>query len=106
MLRAEQQGLFFGRKPRRHLLASWLTALAFGLAQTLIGLHVHALDEAEASESGCAACAYSAVELLPEPIPAAPVRTGSQRADRVVAPRSPRLKRQPAPFRQRAPPLS
>ena len=106
MLGAEQQGPSIGRKPRRHLLASWLTALAFGVAQTLVGLHVHALDAAESSESGCAACAYSATELLPEPIPAAPMRTGSQRADLAVAPCSPRLKRQPAPFRQRAPPLS
>ena len=106
MLGAEQQGLSFGRKPRRHLLASWLTALAFGLAQCLIGLHVHASDAAEAPESVCAACAYSATKLLLGPIPAAPVRTGSQRAGRAVAPCRPRLKRQPAPFWQRAPPLS
>ena len=106
MLGVEQQGPSFGRKPRRHLLASWLTALAFGVAQTLVGLHVHALDAAETPESGCAACAYSATELLPGPIPATPVYIGSQRADRAVAPYCPRLKRQPAPFRQRAPPLS
>ena len=106
MLGAEQQGPSFGRKRGRRLLASWLAALAFGLAQSLSGLHAHALDAAEASETVCAACVYSAVELLPEPSPAAPIRQGSQKAGRAAAPISACLKRQPSPFQQRAPPSS
>ena len=102
MLGAQQQKSSFGRKRA----ARWLAVLAFGLAQLLLGLHSHALDAAQAPESVCSACVYSAGELLPGPSPAAPFRKKPLQTAYATIPVAACVKRRLSPIWQRAPPSS
>ena len=90
----------------RWRLASWLAVAAFGLAQSLMGLHVHAADAAETPHSLCVACAYSAVELLPGPSQAIQVAVKAPRASHAAIPVASCAKRLPTPIQPRAPPAS
>ena len=90
----------------RWRLASWLAVAAFGLAQSLMGLHVHAADAAETPHSLCVSCAYSAVELLPGPSQAIQVAAKAPRASHAAVPVAACAKRLPIPIQPRAPPAS